>query len=261
MGEGKWPHQPSAQCYLRLVGAVEVSWTISTWEAHSVGSRKALTLLAVLGARARQTVTLEEVVDALWEGSPPQQPAANVATLVSRLRGRFGPEIIVGGRAGYRLGDGVHVDLHEAAALITTAEKALQASQPAYGLLVVEQAIKLLAGGPVLADFPGVDWAEQARVTQRSLLRRSWHVGAETSLRTGAPGLAEALADTAIAADPLDEAAYRLLMRAHVAAGEPDKAVLAYQRLRLALAGRRTGPAEVTRVLHASILRTCAATG
>ncbi|MFD1545765.1 ATP-binding protein, partial [Nonomuraea guangzhouensis] len=60
----------------------------------------------------------------------------------------------------------------------------------------------------------------------------------------------------AVAADPFDEAAQRLLMRAHGAAGEPARALLAYERLRDILAAELgTDPAAETRAVHLAILR------
>ncbi|WP_439657639.1 AfsR/SARP family transcriptional regulator [Lentzea sp. HUAS TT2] len=241
---------------VRLVGAVAVHGSEGTWEALEVGSRKARTLLALLGASHGRLVTVETVVDELWAGVPPQQPEANVATLVSRLRAKFGPDVITGGRRGYRLGTGVGVDLHDAAGLVAQAEGALSGGRARAGLLASEQALELIGGGPVLADHPTSEWAEQARAWQAELLRRARHTGAGCALREGLPARARALAEAAIAVDPLDELAYGLLMRAHVAAGEPARALLAYERLRAALAAELgTVPVATTRDLHVAILR------
>lgn len=240
--------------YLRLVGAVRVSNAADTCEARAVGSRKARTLLALLGAQHGRTVPMDDVVDALWEGAPPREPEANVATLVSRLRGRFGQDAVLGSRRGYRLGDTINVDLHEAATYATKAEALLHQAQPAHGLLVAEHAMRLLDNGPVLSDHRA-SWAEQARDTQKALLRRSRHVAAECSLRTSAPRLAQVLAETLVAVDPVDEPAYRLLMRACVAAREPARAVGAYQRLRMTLSTVKREPDQASRDLLGRILR------
>nr|QEO74065.1 transcriptional regulator, SARP family [uncultured bacterium] len=178
--------------YLRLVDTVRVSRAADSWESRAVGSRKARTVLAVLGARGGETVTIGEIAGALWAGAPPQDPEANVATLVSRLRGRFGPDVILGGRSGYRLGQVMRVDLHEAAAYVSTAERA----QPAHSLLVAEQALKLLDGGVALAEYPAAEWAENARELQDSLLHRAWRAARDSALRTGAPRLAQVLTET-----------------------------------------------------------------
>jgi DNA-binding SARP family transcriptional activator len=213
-------------------------------------------LLALLAVRHGRTVTVDHAVDALWPGVPPHRPEANVATLVSRLRARFGPDLITGGRLGYRLNELTMVDLHEAAELVTEAEAWLSGGHPVTGLLAAEQGIALVGGGPVLPDYPTSEWAEEARAMQAGLLRRAWHAGAEGALGSGAATRARLLAEAAIQADPLDEAGYRLLMRACVAAGEPAKALLAYERLRAILVVELgTSPVQETRDLHVSILR------
>ena len=58
----------------------------------------------------------------------------------------------------------------------------------------------------------------------------------------------------AVSADPFDETAHRLLMRAEVAAGEPARALMVYERLRVALAAELgTDPAPETRAVHLAI--------
>ena len=181
-----------------MVGKVEMSRAGGSWEASATGSRKARALLAFLGVHGTEKVAVSDIVDALWDDAPPREPAANVATLVSRLRARFGLHAVLGARTGYWLASTIHVDLHDAAALVTKAENALRAGRPAHGLLVAEQAVKLLGDGPLLADHPAAAWADRARATQDAVLRRAWQVGAESALRTGAPGLAQAMAETAV---------------------------------------------------------------
>ncbi|MGH3880946.1 MAG: AfsR/SARP family transcriptional regulator, partial [Actinophytocola sp.] len=76
------------------------------------------------------------------------------------------------------------------------------------------------------------------------------------ALRTGDPARARRPALAAIAADPLDEAAHRALMRAHVLAGQQDQAARVYARLRAALAAELgIDPAPATRDLLRSILQ------
>jgi DNA-binding SARP family transcriptional activator len=244
-----------------LIGLVEV-YSSGTWEVPRIGSRKARTLLALLGAYGGRMVTVDRAVQALWNGTAPQQPEANVATLVSRLRARFGPDMIIGGHGGYRLGSAIGIDLYDAATLVATAERGLRGGQPALSLQAAERAVRLLDGGPAMADYPNSDWVDQARATQDALLRRARHAAGESALDTAAPARAQLLAESAIAADPLDEAAYRVLMRACVATGEPARAMLAYQRLRTTLAAELgVDPTTTTQDLHLSILHTNTAAG
>jgi DNA-binding SARP family transcriptional activator len=240
---------------LRLVGLIEVRATAVGRKAPDVGSRKARTLLALLGTRPGRLVAVDRIVEALWDDRPPRRPEANVATLVSRLRARFGADMVLGSRAGYRLGETVKVDLHDAAELIAEAEALLSNGEPTLCVIAAEQGLELIGGGPVLAEHPSADWAERARDLQDGLLRRGRTTLAEAALRVGAPRRAHLLAETAIAADPLDETAYRVLMRACVANGEPARAIVAYQRLRGTLVAELgTDPAPVTRRLYLAVL-------
>lgn len=224
--------------------------------ALETGSRKARTLLALLGTRHGRMVTVGEIVDALWDLRRPRRPEANVATLVSRLRARFGTTAITGGRAGYQLGATVQVDVDEAAALVTEAETLLREDEPALSAVAAERALDLLAGAPALADHPTAVWAEETRDRQTGLLRRARVTIGEAALHTGEPAQACLMAEAAIAADPLDEAAYRVLMRSWAATGEPSRAIRAYQRLRDILADELgTDPAPVTHDLYLAVLR------
>lgn len=201
-------------------------------------------------------VAVDPIVEALWDDHRPRQPEAAVATLVSRLRARFGTDTIIGGRAGYWLGYAVQVDLNEAGRLIAEAESLLREGEPAHSVVAAEHGLRLLDGGLVLADHPAADWAERARDRQAGLLRLARSTIGEAALRTGEPGQACVMAEAAIAEDPLDEAAYRVLMRACAMTGEPARAIRAYQRLRNSLAVEfGTDPAPATQELYLAVLR------
>jgi DNA-binding SARP family transcriptional activator len=221
-----------------------------------VGSRKARTLLALLAVERGRLVTADRIVGVLWPADRPKYAARNLATLVSRLRAALGTEVVLGGRAGYRLGDTVRGDLHEAAALLSEAESRLAGDEPSLALVAAHRVVELLATGEVLADEPDAPWATPARNRQRDLLRRGWHVAADSALRIGDLRAARAAGEAAAAADSLDEVAVRALMRAYDAGGEPARALIRYEGLRARLAGELgVDPAPATRDLHVAILR------
>ena len=201
-------------------------------------------------------VPTTRIVDALWPDAPPRRPAQDVATLVSRLRGALGSGVIVGGREGYRLADPpvVSVDLDEAARLVAECERPSDA--PRLAASAGRRALDLLAGDVVLADEPDTDWVRTARDEHTSLLRAARHATAAAELAAGDPGAARRVADAAVRADPFDEAAVRLQMAAETAAGEPARALAAYQRLRVALADELgVQPAPQTRAAYQAVLR------
>ncbi len=215
-------------------------------------------LLALLAAERDRWVPMERIVEELWGAHPPRRPAENVATLVSRLRATLGRRVVEGGRDGYRLGaaPAVRVDLDEAARLVAEATGRLAEGVPSLAETAGTAALELLGSSGVLVGEPDADWVRRARAEGEVLLREARHATAAAACRVGDPAAARAIAEAAIAADRLDEAAYRLLMTAHQLAGEPSRALACYQRLRAELVAELgTDPDPRTRELHLAILR------
>ena len=240
-----------------LIGAFDARVAGSRPVATGPPSRKARTLLALLAVERGRLVSVDRLAEALWHRQP-RSPAADIATLVSRLRAGFGRDVIEGGRAGYRLGPDVKVDLHHAAALLRAAET--QADRPRRAHTAASEALGMLASGAVLPDHPDDGWLRPVREWQVTLLRRARLVVAKSAILVGDPSHAIEVAQAAVDADPFDESAYRVLMTASQAAGEPARAVLAFQQLRAVLAGELgIEPAGSTQDLLVTILRDNAA--
>jgi DNA-binding SARP family transcriptional activator len=227
---------------IRLVGPLAVDRGGRVRHGSEIGSRKARTLLAVLATARRRVVTVDRLAEILWPDRPPQRPAENVATLVSRIRATLGPEVVTGGRGGYRLGDPVRTDVLDAEALLTRG--------------AAGDAAAILAAAPLLSDEPDAEWLDSERTDQAETLRRARYAVAEEAVRSGQPEVARVAAAAAVADDRYDEQACRLLMRAYLALGEPIRALAAYDRLRAALADDLgVDPADATRALHLEVLR------
>jgi DNA-binding SARP family transcriptional activator len=246
----------ASELKVRVVGGFVVCWAGRALTSSEAGSRKARTLLAVLAVHP-SALPVDRIAAALWGDVQPRDPVANLATLVSRLRATFGADTIVGDRrAGYRLGNQVRIDLFEAADLVAESEMRIARGQPGPARTAAWHAIHALDHGDVLAEHPDARWAEPARALHRELLRRARHAAAEAALHTGEIRAARAAAEAAATTDAFDEVAYRLLMRAHRAAGEPARALLAFHQLRTVLATELgVDPAPATRNLHLAILR------
>src|SRR5262249_14715669 len=114
----------TAQLELHLAGVFGVVRDGARLAESDLRSRKARTLLKLLAVERARLVSVDRIAEVLWAGDPPSEPAQNVATLVSRLRRTLGPDVIRGGRQGYRLAGGpeIMVDLDEAARLTGHAE-------------------------------------------------------------------------------------------------------------------------------------------
>jgi len=86
-------------------------------------------------------------------------------------------------------------------------------------------------------------------------LLRSLECLAKIWLSTQEPGLAVEAATEALALDSFRESSYRLLMRAHVSAGNRAEAVRVYHRLRELLADELgTDPSAETEALYLEFL-------
>ena len=243
---------------LSLVGGFEVVRGGVRVDLTELGSRKARTLLKLLAVERGHLVQTDRIIDVLWPDEQPAQASENVATLISRLRKALGASVLAGGRGGYRLGEPpfVVVDVDDGADLVIEAERRLAAAEPALAAVAAARALDLLAVGRLLEDEPYATWSEQAEAARATLVRRARQTAARASLACDDPASAAALSEAAIKDDPLDEAAHRLLMAAHAAAGEPARAVAVYTKLRERF-DRELGvePAPATRDLYVAILR------
>jgi len=98
---------------LRLVGTFGLTRDSVPVSDQELGSRKARLLLKLLAVQRGQLVTVDRIVEVLWGATPPERPAENVATLVSRLRRGLGPDVIEGGRGGSDGNGLAHTDVTE----------------------------------------------------------------------------------------------------------------------------------------------------
>jgi DNA-binding SARP family transcriptional activator len=198
------------------------------------GAGKARRLLVLLAVERPGLVSTDRIIKVLRDGVPPRRPAENVATLVSRLRMALGAGAVEGGRNGYRLGrePAVRVDLDEAVRLVGESRRRLAEGTPTLATAAATAALEVLGNVGVLVDEPDADWVRRARAEGAALLRAVRLVAATAACQAGDPGAARAAAEAAVAADPLDEAAHRLLMTAHQLAGEPSRALADFERPR-----------------------------
>lgn len=216
--------------------------------------RKARGLLLLLALAGGRPVPLDAAVDALWGDAPPARPADQVAVLASRVRRLLGRDRVERTDVGYRL-RADWTDLTELDAVVHEAERRLGAGETGAAASAARAALALLRG-PVPevraeADWAAAEWAAAARLVQHA--RR---VAAAALLEAGEWRDALELASADLVADPLDEQAARVAMRAHAAAGRPAQALTVYADLRATLADELgTDPAAETAALHTAILR------
>ena len=216
-------------------------------------SRKARTLLKMLAVRAGHIVTIDALVDGLWQQDLPADPAREVAVLVSRARRVVGPERLLRREAGYVLRVDWS-DFGEVQALVREAA-ARDARGDSAGAHVAAEAALRLADEVLLADEADATWLLPFRADASAVVAEARAVAARAALAAGRVGDAAAHARAALAHDPYDEAALRTLMSAHVRAGRPASALAAYAEVRERLAeDLGVSPSADTEALHTSVL-------
>ncbi|MEU1551756.1 BTAD domain-containing putative transcriptional regulator [Streptomyces scabiei] len=225
------------------------------------GATKQSSLLALLALHPGTPVSLEEIVDILWEDHPPASSLNMIHTYVTRLRRLLAPAarpgkpsggVLLRTRAGYLLdlgGDGHESD----AARFTTLAVLPEDADEAYAQ--AESALRLWRGG-VLQDMPSRLREHPSAVTLTRLRLTVLQAYADSALARGTSD--HALHELRRTADlePLHEGVHARLMLALAASGEQAAALSLYTALRDRLddqLGVRPGP-ELTDA-HLRVLR------
>ncbi|RKR88126.1 putative ATPase [Micromonospora pisi] len=206
------------------------------------GERLAAVIRALVDARGR-AVSATLLVDAVWDGLPPDDATGAVQALISRVRRLGLPVVAVPG--GYRLPtDEVSVDAVEARALVERARGVLRCGDVTAARRFADQARALFPEVPELAS------ADQTR-----LFADLAAVRAQAALG-GAGPYDEADLRRLAAHTPPDEPSAALLVRVLAAQGRDAEALEVVERLRTELADRYgTDPSPVITEVHLALLR------
>jgi predicted ATPase/DNA-binding SARP family transcriptional activator len=222
-------------------------------------------LAARLALDAGQVVAVDAIVEAIWGPNPPTGRVDALYTLVRRLRRALPASApVLAQPTGYLLDVPAElVDVTEFERRAAAGRAALADGNPAGAAELLTGALALWRG-PALADLPGTGpfAAEAARLDEARLLATEDRIDADLQ-RAGAggdpTGGAAAIAaecSALVAAHPLRERPYGLLMQALREAGRPADALRTYQRLRTVLAEELgADPSPTIAALHLSILR------
>ncbi|MFD4181155.1 BTAD domain-containing putative transcriptional regulator [Rhodococcus sp. NPDC058514] len=211
-------------------------------------------LWIALALEPGRVVPKSTLIDWIWGENPPADAANALQRLVSRLRKALPDGLVEGQTGGYRsVVDPDAVDALRFERLIgrTRQEEGLQRVR------LLREALALWRGAAMqdvgLEDSDAFD-AAATRLEGLRLTAMEDRFEAEVGLGRGTEVVAE-LTD-AVSAHPLREPLVAALMRALVAAGRDSEAVLAYERLREALADALgIDPSPELSALHVALLR------
>ncbi len=211
---------------------------LAAWEEDQeveLGAPKQRALLAVLLLHAGETMSKEQIVDALWGKQPPQRPLKAIQVYVSQLRKRLGDGVLVTRAPGYALElEPGALDLERFEGLLAEGRRLLEEGHAREAGDALRQALSLWRGEP-LADFRYETFAANAinRLEELRLMALELRLDADLAIGRDAELVPEL--ERLVREHPLRERLRRLLMLALYRGGRQADAlaVMADVRARL----------------------------
>lgn len=222
---------------LCLLGPVRVR--VNGQEA-AVGGPRQMAVLARLMVTPGQVVSMEQLVDAVWEGDGPNQPHVAIRSYVSNLRRAIEPNrrrraadsCLESAPPGYRLAiDPTAVDWYRFQQLIEAARNSLTGGDVDAAVAHLRRSLSLWRGEPC-AGLPGSEVFEAHRVRLLGLRQTALEMLYDSLLRQGEHDVVAAEIEAAILADPLRERLTELGMLAYYRSGRQSDALALGRRLR-----------------------------
>ena len=200
-------------------------------------SRQGRLLFGYLVLQRPRAVGRDELIEAIWAGAPPANPAPALTVLLSKLRAAVGADVLAGrGSVHVALPPGARVDVEEALAALHRAESAVVQGEwtRAWGAALCA---RYVAARPLLPDQDDLPWLDSWRRRLDEALDSALEAYAAACLGLGGTELAgaERAARRLLERNPLRETAYRLLMQALAARGNVAEALSVYERARTVL--------------------------
>ena len=223
-------------------------------EDLDLGGPKPRLVLASLVVAGGHAVSIDQLIDTVWDEAPPASARNTLQTYVSHLRRALGRAAITGNGWGYALDlDQVEVDVTRFERLVAESRDLLQ-GDPTTAIAVLQEALALWRGRP-FADLlehrslqGHIARLEELRATTTELVL-------EAQLESGAAREVVTDLEVAVTEAPLRERRWALLMLGLYRCGRQADALLAFERARAALADAvGADPSAPLRRLHARIL-------
>ncbi len=212
-----------------MLGPLEVLGPAG-WEMPSAAKRRQV--LEMLALIPGERVSNARIVDAVWGDAAPSSASKIVQNHVLGLRKAYGPSLVMSVPGGYALAtDDDATDAQRFERLGRAGRGALEAGGLTEAVCALDEALALWRGPP----FPDLDGcapalAEAARLGE--LRCSSVEHRLDALIASGEHANAIAALESAVAAEPLRERRWELLMVALYRSGRQAEALRAFQRAR-----------------------------
>jgi SARP family transcriptional regulator, regulator of embCAB operon len=245
-----------------LTGRVAIECSQGLLDQDAFGGRQGVLLFARLLLPRTAAVSRPELAALLWDDALPRAWETALNAVISKLRTVLGQaglnkaEVLPAALGCYqlRLPADAWVDVEAASDCLHEAEAALRrdafreawaASQVAYHI----------TRRSFLAGESG-EWVEAKRENLATVHARACESLAQAYICNGEPGIAADVARQGVAAQPFRESSYRILMKAHAAAGNRAEALRAYETCRRLISDQLgVPPSAETEAVYLEILR------
>jgi len=243
---------------ISICGYLRVETEAGVVEESSLPGRLGRRLWVYLVLNRRRPVGRGELSVALWGEDSPDAADASLNALASRLRSAItriapGAELRAsGGSYALALPGDVFIDRERAWHAIHHVQALRRQGDVAEAWAEAVIANEIAARG----ILPGEDgaWIEAERRTLRDIELQALEAIGDAEIDRGRPDEAERVGRRLVAADPLRESGYRLLMRALAAGGNPAQASRVMEECRTTLAAAATSPSAETERVYREVV-------
>ena len=237
----------------RILGPVQA---VRDGRPLPLGGRRQRVLLALLVLEPRRPLSVDALVEELWQGAPPPGGTKTLRVYVSRLRSALGADCVAARPPGYMLQvDDDVVDARRFERLLSEGRDALARGAAGRAAERLGAALSLWRG-PALADVvvAGLLAREARRLDELRLDCREELADAELALGRHADLVPEL--ERLVVEEPLRERLWRQLILALYRSGRQADALDAYRRARALLADELgLEPGDELRELERAVLR------
>ncbi|OBI23915.1 AfsR/SARP family transcriptional regulator [Mycobacterium sp. E2497] len=202
----------------------------------ALGGPKQRCVLAVLLANIGAVVSIDRLIDSVWEDDPPPKALASLRSYVTNLRRMLGPADAAEQRLqsrpyGYQLNllDGDSIDLHHFEQRVSLGRSALLRDDPTCAVEAFGAALSLWHGDP-FGEFTYRDFAAPDALRYAELRTTAIEARFDAALRLGSGTELIPEIEAALAQYPLQERLWEHLMRALHRAGRTADATRAFHR-------------------------------